>query len=453
STCDDRFAFAARIKVMLPNAPRLLAYALPAIPLAALALPMTVIVPSAYAKEMGVPIAAVGFALLVVRLFDAFIDPFVGYLSDRTGGRYRRKIWFALGIPLILIGSWMTLVPPAGAGAGHLAFWGMFLSLGTTATALAYAAWGAELTPDYQERNRVAAWRETVTVIGTVLVTATPALLPALGFTTQRDVLWAIALAIVILLPLFGGLAIATVREPQDRSTERLNMREGLGHLKRNKPFLRLIAAFFLNGLANGLPASLFLFFVAERLGAGGQEPLFLLVYFLCAVLSVPIWLKLAKRYPKHRVWAAAMLIASVAFVFAVLLPVGAVVAFAIICVVTGFALGADLMLPPSIQADVVDVDTAASGEQRSGFYFAIWALAQKAALAFAVGIAFPVLAIAGFDPANGLRTETGLAMLAFLYAGLPVALKLAATALVWRFPIDGAEQARLRAVIEARAI
>ncbi|MBN8533309.1 MAG: MFS transporter [Rhizobiales bacterium] len=436
---------------MLPNAPRLLAYALPAVPLAALALPMTVIVPSAYAKEMGVPIAAVGFALLVVRLFDAVTDPVVGYFSDHVGGRYRRKLWFALGIPLILVGSWMTLVPPQGAGAGHLAFWGMFLSLGTTATALAYAAWGAELTPDYKERNRVAAFRETVTVIGTVLVTATPALLPAFGFTTQRDVLWAIALAIMVLLPFFGGVALFAVPEPQNRSTTRLDIRDGLRHLGRNKPFLRLIVAFFLNGLANGLPASLFLFFVAERLGGAGQEPVFLLIYFFCAVVSVPFWLRLAGRLPKHRVWAAAMLLASVAFISAVLLPSGALVLYGIICVVTGFALGADLMLPPSIQADVIDVDTAASGEQRSGFYFAIWALAQKAALAFAVGIAFPVLALSGFDPAKGLRTEMGLTMLAVLYAGFPVVLKLVATALMWRFPVDGSEQARLRATIEAR--
>lgn len=436
---------------MLPNRARLLAYALPAVPLAALSLPMTVIVPSAYSTEMGVPIAAVGLALLVVRLFDALIDPVVGYWADRAGGARRRKIWFAAGMPLILAGTWMILVPPAGAGAWHLALWGLILSVGTTATGLAYAAWGAELTPDYAERNRVTAFRETVTVIGTVLVTATPALLPAFGFTRQMDVLWAIALAIAVLMPLFGLLAILTVPEPEDRSVGRLAWRAGFTHLMANRPFLRLIAAFFLNGLANGLPASLFLFFVAERLGAPGREPLFLLIYFFCAVLSVPLWLKLAARYPKHRVWAWAMLMASVAFVFAALIPSGALVAYGIICVLTGFALGADLMLPPSIQADVVDVDTAASGEQRSGFYFALWALAQKAALALAVGIAFPLLSLAGFEPASRQTSPGALAMLAFLYAGLPVALKLAATALVWRFPVDGVEQARLRTTIEAR--
>ena len=41
-------------------------------------------------------------------------------------------------------------------------------------------------------------------------------------------------------------------------------------------------------------------------------------------------------------------------------------------------------MLPPAIQADVIDVDTAASGEQRSGLYFATWGLATKLALALA---------------------------------------------------------------------
>ena len=102
-------------------------------------------------------------------------------------------------------------------------------------------------------------------------------------------------------------------------------------------------------------------------------------------------------------------------------------------------------MLPPSIQADAIDADTAETGEQRSGFYFALWALATKAALALAIGISFPLLAATGFDPAKGLRAPEGLAMLAFLYAGLPVVLKLIASALVWSFPIDAPAQAALR--------
>ena len=43
---------------------------------------------------------------------------------------------------------------------------------------------------------------------------------------------------------------------------------EGLRHMARNGPFVRLIAAYFINGLSNGIPATLFLYFVSERLGA-----------------------------------------------------------------------------------------------------------------------------------------------------------------------------------------
>ncbi|MBP0574106.1 MFS transporter, partial [Mycobacterium tuberculosis] len=66
--------------------------------------------------------------------------------------------------------------------------------------------------------------------------------------------------------------------------------------------------------------------------------------------------------------------------------------------VVVGMAVGADLMLPPSMQADVIDVDTARTGEQHTGFYFAIWALATKIALSIALGVGFVILGFVGFD-------------------------------------------------------
>ncbi len=107
-------------------------------------------------------------------------------------------------------------------------------------------------------------------------------------------------------------------------------------------------------------------------------------------------------------------------------------------------------MLPASLQADVIDVDTAATGEERSGLYLAVWGLASKLALALAVGIAFPLLSAAGYDPGTGAKSEFGLWTLALLYAALPVALKLGAIALMWRFPLDAEGQRALRAAIEA---
>lgn len=436
-----------------PGVRSLLAYAAPAIPLALLTLPFYVVVPQFYATALAIPLVAVGQALLFVRLIDAVLDPAVGLLADRTRSRFgRRRTWFALSIVPLTIASIMVFMPPLDAGALYLFGWGTALSIAWTCALVPYSAWGAELSSSHDGRSRVAAFRETAVVAGTLLAILAAALVPALGLGGDRQVLAIFAWSLAIILPAAAIMAVLVVPEPQDHSTRTLSLSEGARHLMGNRPFLRLVAAFFLNGFANGLPATLFLFYVSDRLEAPQWRGALLLAYFLVGILGVPIWLSLAGRFGKHRSWCWAMLLACLAFAVAPWLGAGDVLAFAGVCVVTGLALGADLVLPASLQADVIDVDTARTGEQRSGVYLALWSLATKLALAISAGIAFPLLAWSGFDPAAGASSPGGLAMLAFLYAGAPVVLKLAAIALMWNFPLGPAEHAALRQEIEAAA-
>jgi glycoside/pentoside/hexuronide:cation symporter, GPH family len=211
------------------------------------------------------------------------------------------------------------------------------------------------------------------------------------------------------------------------------------------------VLAFLINGLANGFPVTLFILFVGDGLQLSEKAGLFLIVYFFAGLIGMPFWLWVAKKASKHRSWCYAMLLACTAFIFAPFLPPKAEALFLAVCIVTGFSVGADLVLPASLQADVIDVDTAASGEQRSGIYLAIWGLATKLALALAVGIAFPLLAFSGYDPGAGIRTDFGILMLGLLYAAVPVALKLIAIILMWNFPLDASRQEELREAIERR--
>ena len=145
------------------------------------------------------------------------------------------------------------------------------------------------------------------------------------------------------------------------------------------------------------------------------------------------------------------MLLACLIFMLAGFLREGDVVAFALICITTGLLLGFDVTLPPAIQADVIDLDTMTSGEQRTGLFFAIWGLATKLSLALATGLVFPLLALSGFVPAGAEpQPPQALAALSALYAWLPVLPKLIAIALMWRFPISGAEQQQMRVALEA---
>jgi Na+/melibiose symporter-like transporter len=420
------------------------AYALPALPLAALYFPVYVYIAPFYGREFGVALGALGTLFIAVRLMDAFTDPLMGWISDRTPPRLgRRRIWLLVSVPLVTVSVWMLMVPPEGAGFAHVAIWMTALTLSWTVALTPWYAWGAEMTGEYAGRARVTAWREGIGLGGTVLavILYNTADGPAAGMR-------AVALLVAIALPVTAALALLGAPEPRDFSKTRLSLGAAAAALRDNAPFRRLLIAYFVNGSANALPAGLFLFFIEDYLQAPDAGWL-LLVYFVCAIAGMPLWAWLARRYPKHRVWGGAMLYACAVFICVPLLGPGDVTGFTVICVLTGLALSADLALPPAIQADVVDVDTAAHGEQRTGLYFALWSVATKAALAVAGGAALIVLDGAGFV-AGEENDAAALTTLVVLYAVAPVVLKALAVALMWGFPLDEAEHDRLRAAIEA---
>ncbi len=436
-----------------PKLLELLCYGLPALPLALLTLPFYVIVPGYYAS-VGVPIALVGSILLAVRLVDAFTDPIAGYLSDKTQLRFgRRRSWFAVGIPLTALSAYMVFNPPEQVTWQHLLIWSLALSLSWTVALVPFNAWGAELSPSYEGRNRVTVFREGFAFVGTLAALIIQYVVSdgqstAVGLERTLDIF---ALIMIVALPLAALVTLLAVPEPVNRSSRSVSFAEGIGFMRNNVPFKRLVAAFLINGLANGFPVTLFILYVSDRLELPEKAGLFLVVYFFAGLIGMPFWLQVAKAQSKHRSWCYAMLLACAAFIFAPFLPPKADALFLAVCIVTGFSVGADLVLPASLQADVIDVDTAASGEQRSGIYLAIWGLATKLALALAVGIAFPLLAVSGYDPGADIRTEFGLKVLALLYAAVPVCLKLAAIAIMWDFPLDAARQAALREAIDKR--
>jgi GPH family glycoside/pentoside/hexuronide:cation symporter len=426
----------------------LAAYGLPAFPLALLGLPLNVYLPAFWGDVMGLGLTTVGAILLATRLLDGVTDPLVGWLSDRTRtGLGRRRPWIAAAVPIAAPAVWLLFVPPTGAGAWHFFLCASLVYLGWTMVNVPYSAWGAELSPDYNERTRITSWREAATIAGIVASAVVPAVVSG-GIAADLRALAMTMLALSV--PAFVAL-FTLVPEPVAPAGRpvRRSLRAFLAPLRRNRPFLRLLAAWIVNGIANGLPAALFLLIATHLLDAEAQSGLLLLVYFVAGVAAVPFWGWLARRTSKHRAWCASMLWAGAVFAFVPLLGPGDWPIFLVICVLTGASLGADLALPPAMQADVIDLDHAESGQPRAGLFFAAWSMAQKGGNALAVGVGLPLLEALGFR--TGPEGVAGLGALVGLYAVTPIALKLVAVALMWRFPLDRVAQAAIRARLERR--
>jgi Na+/melibiose symporter-like transporter len=353
-----------------------------------------------------------------------------------------------MAIPVGIAGGLALFFPPEGAGAFWLAASYATLTLGWSMIALPWQAWGAELSPDYAERTRIVSWREGLTLVGIILSALLPALL---HITEPAAVLHFLAsLCVVAALPTLAVLLLVVRETPMISLSEPSGMRLALRTAWDNRAFRNLLAAWTLNGIANGLPAVLFLLLCKYLLDAADQAGPLLLAFFATGIICLPFWSWLANRIGKHRAWCAAMIWTCAAFLPVLWLGPGDATWFALVCLGTGAGLGADLVLPPAMQADVVDLDTLNHGEARAGLFFAAWTMAQKAGAALSAGLAFGLLDIVGFH-AEGENGKLQIMALAGLYCLLPVILKLIAIALVWRFPIDRTEQARIRAALLAR--
>jgi Na+/melibiose symporter-like transporter len=308
--------------------------------------------------------------------------------------------------------------------------------------ALPWQAWGAELSDDYRERTRIVSWREGLTLVGIVVSAVIPA---ALGLSDPAGTLHLLALICVALsLPALIALLTVVAEPAIAHDTPQPGLAQSLRTAWANRPFRQLLAAWALNGVANGLPAVLFLLLCRHVLHAPEKSGPLLLAFFATGIVSVPFWSWVSNRIGKHRAWSWAMIWTCAAFLPVLLLGPGDVLGFLLICLGTGAGLGADLALPPSMQADVIDLDTLNHGEPRAGLFFAAWTMAQKAGNALSAGLAFGVLDFVGFN-ADGDNASLQVGTLIALYCLLPIGLKLAAVACVWNFPIDADEQARIR--------
>ena len=426
---------------------KILAYGLPALPLASLYFSIYVLIGEFYFKNYGLALSIIGSIFIIIRLFDAFTDPIMGYISDNFPLRFgKRKPWVLIGGILFIFSTWMLFVPIyKSVDVEYFFFWLLMSAIGWTIAYAPYYAMGAELSMDYLERSKVTFCRELFTILGIIFAS----LLYSISFDFDNKIfksgigsnigLFQICIFSSVFFVLSMFLFLLSKSNSKEVSYDKnniLNIFEIFISLKKQKLMRKLLFSHFINGLANGLPPALFVFYVNSVLKSPEFTGILLFLYFLGALVGVPLWIFISNKLDKHRVWCYAMVYSCFIFIFVLFLKEYDLIFFAIICILSGLALSADLAIPSSIQADIIDLEYLKTGKRLTGQFFAFWGLVSKAAIAISTGVALILLDIIGFksDENNGKNI---LFAVSFIYAGLPIILKMFSIYLMWNFKLD----------------
>ena len=397
------------------------------LPLAFVALPLYVHLPHYYAQTLGLSMTSLGVVLLAARLLDGLTDPLLGRWCDTLFARSPQAVLrAAIGASVALSLSVWALFFPLVSGATALQAWlllGLTVAyLGYSQLTIAHQSWGARLGGAPPKRAKITAWREGLGLIGVVLASVLPSIW---GWQV-----WSATLAVALALGLWAWASAP--RPSAANRPEQPAARAALWQPWRVQAFRRLITVFVISGSASAVPATLVLFFINDRLGAPEWQGGLLALYFVAAAASMPLWMRGVRRWGLARTWLLGMVASVLVFAWAATLGHGDVVAFAVVCALSGMALGADLSLPSALLATVVE--QAGDQERAAGNYFGWWNLATKWNLALAAGVTLPMLAILGYAP--GATDAAALTALSTVYAVLPCILKAVAAGLVWRWLI-----------------
>jgi glycoside/pentoside/hexuronide:cation symporter, GPH family len=434
------------------NKRHLFGYSLTEMPLSMAATPMALFIVPFYTRDLGLSLAAVGTILMLARISDVLTDPLIGQLSDRSRTRLgRRKPWILLGAPILMLSIWMLFVPSGPVTNAYFAFWLVTLWLGWTLMGIPFYAWGAELSPHYHERTRIASVRTGLGVLGTLIAIVVPLLTGwGLGYGYAiAESLHVIAIAASVIL-LIAVILLWQVPEGQPIETRRIPVMEGIRVMWSNGPFRRLMFGFTIAALGPAIGAPLYILFVVHVLEANVASNLVLLVFYVANLIGVVLWGLVARRFGKRNAWLMGMLTVIIAQPGYWFLGPGDLNYMMIVFFVLGIGIGSFNAVPAAMKADVVDLDRIRSGEDRTGLFFSVWSLANKLVIAFAAGIALNLLALFDFQ-ATGNNGPVQIDALRVVFIFLPVLCYIIAFLVMWNYPISETRHKRLISMLERR--
>ena len=392
-----------------------------------------------------------GLVPLIGRAVDAISDPLMGRLSDRVRWRSgRRRPWFLIGaVPYGLAFFALWWEPPLATQAARFAYYAAaysLFSLTITVLYVPYLALLPEMASDYDERTSLSAYRTAMGSCGMLGAIGLRALAEALGGETPD---FAAAAALYGLLLSLPWIAVHRVTfEPPLPATPptRARLFDGFGEVLRHASFRELCAIYVLGRIAMDMIGALFVLYAEFWLGRADDFVSGMLLFFVAALASYPIGVRLTRRLDKPSVYVIGVLVwgAAGCLLWFVQPEHPRVFFFAVLALhAPGFAL-IDL-IPWSIVGDVADEGQLQTGERRDGVYNGVLSFARKLGGALGLFVVMSFLDAMGYVEGADAQSESARGALRLAISLGPILPLAVGGWLASRFSLRRSDHERIR--------
>ncbi|MFX1571105.1 MAG: MFS transporter [Promethearchaeota archaeon] len=346
---------------------------------------------SFYFVAVGLDITLITLAFVLWTLWNAFNDPLIGYLSDRTRTRIgRRKPFIIIGSIPILIIEIIVWLPPAGTQIVQFIYLLIILICFDTFYTMItlFDSLFPELYTSVEERAEVNTIKQILATIGLILAFLIPGLF--IGDTLSDPSGYpinGIVTSIIVGLSLVVAIKWGAVEKEEFKLDHKheFSFFKGMKYTLSNKGFILYTIIFFLYEYILLLYASVIPLWgeFVLMVGTTIETSLLLGSIFIVGIISVVLWRYLDVKLGSRKSYAIAM----IAFAIAILpLLFASDYMTALLTVSTsGIGFGGMLYFVYLIIADVIDEDELKNGVRREGTFFGVTNFFMRLAMVFSV--------------------------------------------------------------------
>jgi GPH family glycoside/pentoside/hexuronide:cation symporter len=390
-------------------------------------------------------------------IWDAVLDPIMGYLASRTRSRWGRyRPWILFGaVPLGA--SWVLMFAPtsytgnalvAVTLATHLLFRTLY-----TIVSMPYVSLSATMTSDSTERGILASFRMVAaTGAGLCVAFLTLKLATTFGSGDQATGFFWVSVLYAVIASILLMIVFASTEEQVDVDENLPSIGELIVMLRRNRAFWLISGSLLMASIAGTFFGKSVPYYFKYALGREADIGTGLALLTASAMVSIPLWTIVMRRTSKRTVslsGSALGVTGYAAFLYATGLPNPTVLP---LMAVIGFAAGAGYLTFWAMIPDTVEYGEWHSGVRAEGLTFGLIAFVQKAALGFAVGLLGQALSTVGYV-ANETQSASTLGDIRLLMTIVPMVTVVCGAMFIAFYPLDGKLHGRLVAALAIRRI